>query len=211
MWGGDTVGVRARGIVALARIGYSDLPLVAAHLLNDAQSPVRRAAADAIAYHGDRAAAGVVLLKLELGDEDELVTLACASALLSLAPEWGLRAARPLLFEDERSMRELIAIALGEARQEGALEMLFEYLDTAVAPQDRASVLPGLALNRSERVGKFLLERIEDGSAIEARAAVAALGQHAHEPGLSEKVLEAARANTRVNLLRDVAAAFPSK
>jgi HEAT repeat protein len=80
------VGVRARAVVALARIGFSDLPLVAAHMLADPESPVRQAAADALAHHGERAGAGAVWLKLEMGDEDELVVLACASALLSLAP-----------------------------------------------------------------------------------------------------------------------------
>jgi len=203
------VGIRARGVVALARIGFSDLPLVAARLLADSESPVRRAAADAIAYYGERSVAALAYLKLQMGDADELVTLACASALLSLAPEWGLRAVRPLLFEQSESMRELIAIALGEARHEGAVEMLFEYLDVSVVPAERAVVLRGLALNRSERVRTFLLARIREAGAVEARAAVAALGAHAHEPGLGEKVASAAQKNTRVDLRRDVAAAFP--
>jgi HEAT repeat protein len=188
------VGVRARAGVALARIGFSDLPLVAAHMLADAESPVRQAAADAFAYHGERAAAGAVYLKLEMGDEDELVTFACASALLSLAPEWGLRALRPMLFEGDPFRQELSSLALGAARPEGALEMLFEFLDGTVDPQERAHVLRGLGLNRAERAREYLLQTIKEGEAIEAKAAVAGLGAHAHEPGLSDCVAEAAQA-----------------
>jgi HEAT repeat protein len=204
------VGIRARAIVALARIGLSDLPLIAAQLINDPASPVRRAAADAIAYHGERAAAGTVWLKFEQGDDDELVTLACASAVLSLAPEWALQALRPKFFGPDAAPREVVALALGEARHPGAIELLFECLDGTVSPQARAVVLRGLALNRSERARVFLLQVIREGNAVEAKAAVAALGVHAHEPGLSERVREAARGNAKVDLRRDLAAAFPA-
>jgi hypothetical protein len=87
-----------------------------------------------------------------MGDEDELVTLACASALLSLAPKWGLRALRRMFFEGDPSTQDLSSLAIGAARHEGALEMLFEFLDGTVVPQERALVLRGLGLQRGDSV-----------------------------------------------------------
>jgi len=80
------IGVRARGVLALGRIGYADLPLLAGELLGDPTVPVRQAAADALANFGQRTAAGPLVLKVRLGDDEPLVTLSCLSALLAIAP-----------------------------------------------------------------------------------------------------------------------------
>jgi HEAT repeat protein len=205
------VGVRARAVAALARMSFTDLPLIAADLLADPEPPVRRSAADALAHYGERVGAGVVWLRLRVGDDDELVMLACASALLSLAPEWGLRALQPMLFGSDPKKRELSALALGEARTEDALEMLFDYLDRTVMPQERAVAIRALGLNRSDRARDFLLDRVTNGSTPEAKVAVAALGTRAYEPGLAEQVCKAAQGNARVDLRADVAAAFPGR
>ena len=207
----SAAGVRARAIAGLARIGHSDMPLVAAQLLADPEAIVRRAAADALAYHGERTSAGLLWFKLHQGDEDELVTLACACALMSLTPEWGLRTLRPLLFGADRKMRELSALALGEARHDGALELIFEYLDQTVTPRERVLAFGGLGVSRSERARTFLLDRTSNGGPTEAKAAVVALGTHAHEAGLAERVREAAEANTGVDLRSEIARAFPAR
>jgi HEAT repeat protein len=207
----SAAGVRGRAIAALARIGHSDVPLAAAQLLADPEVAVRRAAADALGYHGERASAGLLWFKLHQGDDDDLVTLACAYAVLTVAPEWGLRALRPLLFGTDLKMRELCALALGEVRHDGALELLFEYVDETVTPHARVLAFGGLGVSRSERARTFLLERAKNGGATEAKAAIAALGTHAHEPGLAERVREAAEGNSGVDVRADVARAFPER
>jgi HEAT repeat protein len=123
------VGVRARGILALARLGYTDLPLLAGELLADAAVPVRQAAADALANLGLRGAAGPLVLKLRTGDEEPLVTLSCLTALLAIAPEWGLAAARPMLLGAEAGAREIGALALGQSSRDDALALLLEALE----------------------------------------------------------------------------------
>jgi len=72
-----------------------------------------------------------------------------------------------MLFEGDPSTQELSSLALGAARHEGALEMLFEFLDGTVVPQERALVLRGLGLSRSERAREYLLQKIKEGGSIE--------------------------------------------
>jgi len=206
----DTAGgVRARAIVALARIGFADLALIAAELLGDPLPMVRRAAADALGHHGDRSGAGLVLLKLRAGDEDEQVTLACASALLSLAPDWALRELEPILLGKDDAKRELAAIALGQSGRDDALDLLIAYLERAVSPDERAPILRAVGTHRSERARDFLLERVASGSPPEARAALAALGARTFEPELPELVRKAARSNDRVELDASLHEIFP--
>jgi HEAT repeat protein len=197
----DTAGgVRARAIVALARIGFSDLSLVSAEGLADPLPPVRHAAVEALVHHGDRNGAGLVLLKLRSGDDDHQVTLACAGALLSLAPEWALRELEPMLLGTDESLREIATIALGQSGREDALDLLLSYLERAVSVDDRAPVLRAVGTHRSDRARDFLLERIAEGSAPEARAAIESLGARSFEPGLGARAREAAKRNDRAEL-----------
>jgi HEAT repeat protein len=197
----DTAGgVRARAIAALARLGFADLSLVAGELLADPLPIVRIAAAESLAHHGERAGAGLLLLRLRSGDDDHQVTLSCASAMLSLAPDWALRELEPMLVGSDESRRELATIALGQSVREDALDLLLSYLERAVSTEDRAPVLRAIGTHRSERARDFLLERVADGSAPEARAALESLGARNFDPGLSALVREAAKRNDRAEL-----------
>ena len=193
-------GVRSRAIVALARIGFSDLLLVAAELLSDPLPSVRRATAEALAHHGERDGASLLLLQLRTGEKDDQVTLACADALISLAPDWALRELEPILYGASESRREDAAIALGQSGREDALALLLAYLERAASPDDRAPILRAVGIHRSERAREFLLERIATGSAPEAKAALGALGARSFEPRLQTLAREAARRNDRVDL-----------
>lgn len=193
-------GVRSRGILALARQGWSDLPLLAGERFSDAQPPVRAAVADALAGFGERSTAGLLLQKLDVGDDDPLVTLACMSALLSLAPDWGLERLAPLLSGDDAETREVAALALGQSNRPDALELLLASLETAARPADREALLRALGLHRSEKAADALLSRIATAAPRDAEAALLAIAPRRFEPGLRERVLEAARRNTRADL-----------
>jgi hypothetical protein len=213
-WGSpnDTAGtVRARAIAALARIGHADFLLVAGALLGDPLPIVRRAAADALAHHGARDCAALVLLKLRLGDEDEQVLFGCIAALMALAPDRALGEIEPLLFGEDAARRELAAVALGDSGREDALDVLLASLDRTVSVVERVPLLRGVALHRSERAGAFLLERVATGSEAEARAALEALAARNFDPNLTEHVREAARANDRADLESTVDEMFPAR
>ncbi len=202
----SATGVRARSIVALARIGYEDLGLLAAELLADREPAARQAAADALAHHGARANAAVLLLKLHTGDEDANVTLAVMSALLALAPDAALPMLQERLQGDDEQARELAALALGQSRRAEALAVLVAALEASVEAEERALLLRAIGLHRSERALEVLLGVVASGDAADARAALTGLAARRFEPGLRERARAAAAENERVDLSAQLAA-----
>ncbi|HEX9103362.1 MAG TPA: HEAT repeat domain-containing protein [Polyangia bacterium] len=207
--GNDTAApMRARAVLALARIGHPDFDLVAAQLLTDRTAPVRQAALDALVHRGDRANAALALLKLRSGDEDPLVTLAAMTALLTLAPARGLDALRDLLDAENEEQRELAAIALGQSRSDEALTALLSALERCTRSEERAAILRGAGLHRSDRALDALVEVIAGSHEVDARAAIDALGARRFERGLAERVRAAAARNERADLSAFVDSVF---
>ena len=192
--------LRARAVMALARIGHTDFDLVAARLVTDAIATVRQAALEALVHRGDRAHAGLALVKLRLGDEDPLVALAAMSALLALAPAHGCAALHELLDGESEAQRELAAVALGQSRSDEALTILLQALERCTRSEERAPLLRGVGLHRSERALAALLDVIADGREDDARAAIEALAARRFEPGVGERVRAAAARNDRAEL-----------
>jgi hypothetical protein len=191
-WGGpvDTAaGVRARGLMALARLGWEDLDLLVAESLTDEFPPVRQAALEALTHRGARAGAGLARYKLRRGDEDPLVVLAAMTALLTLAPRWGVDELRARLDGDEC---ELAAIALGQSRAEEALPLLLSALEACVVPARRKYLYRGIGLHRSDGALDTLLGVIAGAPIADAREAIAALAVRRFDPGVAEKVRKAA-------------------
>lgn len=191
-------GVRARSVLALARNANADLPLLAAELLADPEPPVRQAAADALAARESRASAAPLALKLAIGDADPIVTLAVMSALLATAPDWALPRLKVHLDADDDTT-ELAALALGQSRREDALTLLLGALEACVRSDDRALYLRALGLHRSDRALDALLAVIAGANTADARAAVLALAPRRFDPGVRERVIEAAR-GARIDL-----------
>ena len=186
------VAVRARGVVALARLGWEELDLLCAELLTDPEAPVRQAALDALGHRGARGGASLALYKLRLGDEDPLVTLAAMSALLLLAPEWGLAELEPLLGGKDEERRELAALALGQSRAEGALPLLLRALEACVQPRERKALYRGIGLHRSDAALEALLGVITGAPPADAREAIAALSARRWDPGVADRVRQSA-------------------
>jgi HEAT repeat protein len=211
-WGApvdSAAGVRARALLALARIGFTDLPLLAGELLADKELGVRCAAADALAHCGARAGAGLLLFKLAAGDAEPQVTLACMNALLSLAPDWGLRTLAPHLSGAKEEQRELAALALGQSGRGDAADLLIDTLRAEVLPKRREVLLRALGLHRSDKALELLLSTVAEGHAADAKAAVASLGVRRFEPSMPTRVREAAQRNEQVDLREALEKAFP--
>jgi HEAT repeat protein len=207
----DTAGgVRARGVLALARLAHPDLSLVAGGLLADRESPVRQAAAEALAANGDRALAGALALRWRLGDDDPLVVLACMTGLLALAPEHALPRLRDALHGADDGARELAALALGPSTRPEALDMLLAHLEAAPRASERAPTLRALGLQRNDRALAVLLEIVETGTLQDAEAAVAGLAARRFDAGVRERTYAAARENPASERLEAVlVSAFP--
>jgi hypothetical protein len=202
------VGVRSRGIVALARLHYADLGLLAAELMNDRESPVRQAAADALAHRGARESAGILLFKLRLGDDDPMVMLSVMNALLALAPDWALPILKAKLSGSQAEERELAALALGQSRRPEALAALVGELEGCVRAQDREPLFRALGLHRSEQALERLLQAVATGAASDARAALAAVAVRRFDPGVAERARAAVAENARVDLREEFAETF---
>jgi len=204
------VGVRARGVLALARLAHPDLSLVAGGLLADPASPVRQAAAEALAANGDRALAGPLALRWTLGDEDPLVVLACMTGLLAVAPDHALPRLREALHGSDDGARELAALALGPSTRPEALDMLLAHLEAAPRASERAPTLRALGLQRNERALVALLHIVETGTVQDAEAAIAGLAARRFDAGVRERTRAATRENPAAERLRAaLAAAFP--
>jgi HEAT repeat protein len=199
--GADTAaGLRARGVLGLARIGYSDFDLIVAKLSTDPLPPVRQAALEALAHRGDRAGAPLALVKIGIGDEDPLVTLAAMSALMTLAPGWAVDELRALLDGEAAEPRELAAVALGQSRNDDALAALLGALERCTRSEERDPLVRGIGLHRSERALDTMLAIISDGHPADAKTAVEALSPRRFEPGVAARVRRAAAQNDRVSL-----------
>jgi HEAT repeat protein len=193
-------GLRARSIVALARLNDAGLSLVAAELLVDKEAPVRQAAVDALTMSGDKNNAALLLFKLRSGDKEPLVTMSCMSGLLALLPEKALSILSLLLCEKDEALREMAAITLGESKRDDALSLLLQNLEGLVLPKERSVIFRALGLHRSERALQVLLSVVSEGSTVDAKVAVESLGARRFEHEILEKVRAAAQKNKKAKL-----------
>jgi hypothetical protein len=204
------VGVRARGVLALARLAHRDLSLVAGGLLADPAPPVRQASAEALASTGDRAQAGALVLRWVLSDEDPLVVLACMSGVLALAPDHALPRLAAALHGADDGARELAALALGQSTRPEALDLLLAHLEAAPRASERAPTLRALGLQRNDRALAALLKIVETGPVRDAEAAIAGLSARRFDTGVRERARAAARAHPEAErLTAALASAFP--
>ncbi len=213
-WGSevDTAwGLRARGALGLARQGHVDFLLLMADLLVDPEAPVREAAADAIAHRGNPAGAGLLQLKLRVGDPQPLVILACMSGLISLVPDWGVATVTAHLHDKNEELCEVAALALGQSRREEALDELLSTLSSEVSPRRRSMLLRALGLHRSDRALEAVLQVVATGSRADAMLAVESLAARSLESGLMERVREAAARNAKVDLTEALRGVFTER
>ncbi|MBS2025614.1 MAG: HEAT repeat domain-containing protein [Deltaproteobacteria bacterium] len=199
-------GCRGRAILALARIGHQDAVPLAGLLLADDLHLVRVAAADALGHSGVRAAAGVLLHKLETGDEEPEVVLACMSGALALVPELMLGRLAAQLADGSDEGKEVAALALGQSNRPDALRVLVDAAEATVMSSDRAVILRAMGLHRSDAALEALLKFIAGDNLADARAAVRALATRRFEAGVRQRVQHELRG--RPELERELAESF---
>src|SRR5258708_18608176 len=194
------VGLRARGVLALGRLDYADLPIVAAALLADSESPVRQAVADALAATRQRSYAGLLLLRWNIGDEDPLVIMACMAGVLALAPHQALQHLRSALFGSNPPARDAAALVPAQSGRDDALDLLLAYIEGAPLALDGAVALRALGLHRSDRALDFVLKVIATGEIADAEAVIAGLAARRFEAGPVERAREAAQGKSGARL-----------
>jgi HEAT repeat protein len=181
-------GVRARGLLGVARLGHRDLLPILGVALADRDGNVRLSAARAAGHRGQRDAAGLLLLRLGVGDTDTEVASECLRALFALAPELAKRHAARALQGDDEQMRDWTLHALGTAPDDSAIELLAEELATRSLTQARAQVIEALGLSLRPRARALLLELVSGERTSDARAALGALAIHRYDGRLVEQL-----------------------
>jgi hypothetical protein len=147
-----------------------------------------------------------LLHKLAVGDEDPLVLLACMSGVLALAPEVALARFVPLLRGPDADRRELAALCLGQSSRADASRALIAALEDCVLSKERSVLLRALGVHRSDEALDTLLGVIDEGSRVDATAAIQALAPRRFEPGLRGRVERAVAG--RAELERELRSAF---
>jgi len=177
VWGGseDTaIPVRIRAMLALARLGHADTPLLIGQHLADPTPAVRQAGAEAAALLGEPALAAALALVLLGPEADPQVLVACWGAQLSLAAEWALDHAGAALMGEDEVRRAAAAEALAESGRYDALRVLLGAIEETVLASDRAPLLRALGLHRSAEAFDALVERVATGSIADALVALEA-------------------------------------
>lgn len=200
-------GLRARGALALARLGYSDVFLVLGRLLSDEEAVVRRAAALALGYLGRRDGAGMLVLRIRAGEPEPAALAECIRALVQIAPDYAASTVAPLLGEPD--LRELVAHALATADADAGVDLVIAELDRSLLPDDRAPLLAALGASRRPRARELLLALVTHGNRADALAAIDALSIHRYDPRLAAAVAEAAARDD--DLATRAAAAFGAR
>jgi hypothetical protein len=181
VWGGkkDTAGP-LRGICLLALPGCADIRReeILRHLVNALTEPdptVRGDAARALASMGGDESALVLRLKARVGDQEAAVTGQALESLLIVERAQALPFVKGFLDPKGGETAEEAALALGNSRMSGAVDLLMEAWEHATGDEYREALLRGLSLSRDDRAVEFLKKLAADGRERDAKAARAAL------------------------------------
>jgi len=203
IWGGkaDTATpLRATCALALVRIHYHDYLNELAELLADAEAPARRAAAQALAYSENPAAAPLLRLKALSGDVDAQVLGECLLALLRVTPGDGLEFVARFLDRPDAEVADAAALALGSSRLPAALAHLTTWWERTLDRERRRSALLAVALLKSDASITYLLAHVAESAVPHAIDAVNALAVYRHDPRLREQLTAAVDARLEVDV-----------
>jgi HEAT repeat protein len=191
-WGGATdaaIDVRCSCAMGLVSSGYSRAVQELTALLQDSEWRARAGAVRAISCGNPREAEALLRFKVLVGDPEPEVIGECFTGLLSIAQQECLPFVATYLTDDNESVRDFAALALGESRHPRALEHLRTAWDAFQDTGDfRAVLIRAAALHRSELAFDWLISIIEHGTPAHADVAVEALSVYERNTKLSERV-----------------------
>jgi hypothetical protein len=192
VWGGtaDTAAdVRASCGMGLVASGYPRALVALAELLYDPERDARVGAVRAVAYGNPREAELLLRAKILSGDAEPAIVGECFSALLSVAPEESLAFVSPYLAHADGALRELAALALGESRAPGALEILKNAWNAVVVADElRSTLISAAAAHRSEAAFDWLLALAAESRVPVAEQVVEALAPYKHNARLAQRL-----------------------
>jgi hypothetical protein len=192
VWGGtaDTAAdVRASCAMGLVASGNPRALVALAELLYDPLPDARVGAVRAAACGNPREAELLLRSKIVAGDAEPAIVGECFSALLSVEPEESLAFVAPYLAHADDALRELAALAIGESRVPGGLEVLKNaWDDVVVAEEFRFALIRAAAAHRSEAAFDWLLAIAAQARPPVAGQVVEALALYKHNARLAQRL-----------------------
>ncbi|MEM7587970.1 MAG: hypothetical protein AAF560_31565 [Acidobacteriota bacterium] len=182
------VPLRAASAEGLLVARHPELALELTELLVDRETQARLAAARVLAASGLLEAESLLRLKVHLGDAEPEITTEAMLGLLTLAPRRSLPFAERFLDHDDPATVESAALALGESRLEGAVELLERRYQRCVEHRLQQTLLLCISMLRREAGFKMLLELVRSGSIARASQALTALAVHRDNASLRDRV-----------------------
>lgn len=135
-------------------------------MLNDPEVQARLGAVRAVACGHSREAELLLRAKLHAGDEAPEVAGQCLQGLLMVQPDESVSLVARRLSDEDETVRELAAFALGESRLDAALEVLTVAWNAVFLPPGFRQVLVrAVAMHRSDAAFVWLMSLVEDSPA----------------------------------------------
>jgi len=192
VWGGtaDTAAdVRGSCAMGLAASGYPRALVAIAALLYDAEPDARLGAVRAVACGHPREAELLLRSKVLAGDAEPAILGECFTALLSIEAEESLAFVAPYLNQADGVLRELAALALGESRAPGALQVLkAAWSEVLLADEFRSALIRAAAAHRSEAALDWLLSIAGESRLAVAQQVLEALAVYKHNTRLAQRL-----------------------
>jgi hypothetical protein len=205
----DTAGpLRARCGMALVRMRYDRVLEHLADLLCDARSEVRVAGARAIAFHGDERGIGLLRMRLHFKETDPDVIHETLKAYLNLDTAQGLIAAERMMDGNTNELEGAL-LALGESPELRAFELLNQLLERTAIENDMHLASLALGTQRRPEARQVLLERVAEGSQLQASCALRGLALQSWDPEVRASAIAAERCNEETSLERLIEQIFP--
>jgi hypothetical protein len=188
--------LRSQCLVALLRIGYSDILFEVVNLLQDGELQARITAVSALVALGDMSGELLLRLKCLAGDPDPKVLDNCFAGLLQINPDRSLSFVAQFIEGEDEVVAESAALALGETADLRAFKLLHNVWESTVSEKKRRALMLPIALTRQEDAFQFLFETIRTGPESYARAAVEACRIYDYDPHFQVRLREAVEARS---------------
>jgi hypothetical protein len=147
-------------------------------LLVDREPEARIGAVKALATNGGEAGVLLLRLKVHMGDQEPVVLAECFAGLLAAAPERSVSFVGEYVDSVDEAVAEAAILALGESKNECALEILKDKWQRTVRGPLRHVLLVAMACSRLESAIAYLLAIAGEASPKTATQAIEVLASY---------------------------------
>lgn len=163
-------------------------------LLHDPLPSVRIAAIQAIGTLHSLGVEAVLRQKAVAGDSTPQVLDECFRTLIQIEPDESIRFVAGFLRSSGAvEVREFAAFALGESRQQAALDVLLAEFHALLPRVSREVLIRAIGLARIEPAIEFLLSTLANSRGAERAFARDALAAYEHVPAIAERIAKIER------------------